>query len=188
MGRQAVALRIEGDKGAFYRCAFYGAQDTLYDKTGRHYFRGCDIYGSIDFIFGNGQSFYQSCNLHSIAKGTSGSVTAQNRESNSLTGFVFFQCNLSGTGTIYLGRAWGAYSRVVFYQCNIANMINPLGWFDWADKARQKTVFYAEYQCKGPGASRKGRVPWSRVLTDKEAKPFSSVSFINGASWLQPAM
>lgn len=54
-----MALRIAGDKAAFYGCGFYGAQDTLHDDSGRHYFRGCFIQGSIDFIFGNARSLYQ---------------------------------------------------------------------------------------------------------------------------------
>lgn len=185
VGKQAVALRIEGDKGAFYRCGFYGAQDTLYDKAGRHFFRNCDIIGSIDWIFGDGQSFYQYCNLKSIAKGFSGSVTAQKRsDTNSKTGFVFFQCNLFGTGTIYLGRAWGTHSRVIFIQCNIANMIRPIGWQDWNDPKRHKTVYYAEYKCTGAGASRRGRAPWSLALNDKQVKPFYTTAFIDGGSWL----
>ena len=59
VGAQAVALRIAGDMAAFYGCGFYGAQDTLYDESGRHYFRECFIQGSIDFIFGNGRSLYE---------------------------------------------------------------------------------------------------------------------------------
>lgn len=188
VGKQAVALRIQGDQGAFYRCGFFGAQDTLYDKEGRHFFRSCEIVGSIDWIFGNGQSFYMYCKMTSIAVGGSGSVTAQKRDSNSKTGFVFFQCKIGGSGSIYLGRAWGAYSRVIFYQCQIANMIRPEGWMDWADPARQKTVYYAEYQCTGPGANRDGRVSWSKSLTTEQAKPFSTISFIDGQDWLEPAM
>lgn len=59
--RQAVALRITGDRAAFYNTSFYGFQDTLYDHRGRHYFENCYIYGSIDFIFGNGRSLYKVC-------------------------------------------------------------------------------------------------------------------------------
>ena len=58
VGRQAVALRISGDFAAFINVNFYGAQDTLYDHKGRHYFYRCYIEGSIDFIFGDGRSFY----------------------------------------------------------------------------------------------------------------------------------
>lgn len=59
VGAQALALRIAGDQAAFYGCGFYGAQDTLHDDRGRHYFKECFIEGSIDFIFGNGRSLYE---------------------------------------------------------------------------------------------------------------------------------
>lgn len=66
-GGQAVAFRISGDKAFFFGCGFYGAQDTLCDDAGRHYFRDCYIEGSIDFIFGNGRSLYKvptACCVH----------------------------------------------------------------------------------------------------------------------------
>ena len=190
VGKQAVAFLIDGDMGAFYRCGFYGAQDTLYDKLGRHYFRDCYIQGSIDFIFGNGQSWYQTCTLNSIAQGTSGSFTAQNRMTAGQTsGYVFYRCTLQGTGQIYLGRAWGTYSRVVFYQCYIANVVIPIGWFNWGIPAREKTVFYAEFQCSGPGSNRKQRAPWSKELTLAQARVFSSANtFVGANKWLEPAM
>lgn len=56
---QAVAAMISGDKCVFYRCAFIGLQDTLWDVSGRHYFKFCVIKGGIDFIFGSGQSIYE---------------------------------------------------------------------------------------------------------------------------------
>ncbi|KAL3018989.1 hypothetical protein AAZX31_05G057400 [Glycine max] len=59
-GWQAVAFRISG-------CGFYGAQDTLCNDAGRHYyFKECYIEGSIDFIFGNGRSMYKDCVLWSV--------------------------------------------------------------------------------------------------------------------------
>ena len=59
IGAQAVALRVSADGVAFYGCGIYGAQDTLYDAAGRHYFKECYIEGSIDFIFGNARSLYE---------------------------------------------------------------------------------------------------------------------------------
>ncbi|PHU28475.1 putative pectinesterase 15 [Capsicum chinense] len=53
---QEMAFRISGDKAYFSGCGFYGAQDTLCDNAGRHYFKECYIEGSINFIFGNGRS------------------------------------------------------------------------------------------------------------------------------------
>jgi pectinesterase len=112
-------------------------------------------------------------------------VTAQDRSAaGELTGFSFVGCSLTGSGTIYLGRAWGTYSRVVFIRCSITEKIIPAGWFDWDDATRQKTVFYGEYECTGVGANRTGRVKWSRVLTAKQAAAFSNLNFIDGQMWL----
>lgn len=59
-GKQAVALRIIGDKAVFYRVRVLGSQDTLFDDNGSHYFYQCYIQGNIDFIFGNAKSLYQA--------------------------------------------------------------------------------------------------------------------------------
>lgn len=48
-----------------------------------------------------------------------------------------------------------------------------------------RTVLFGEYSCKGPGASTKQRVPWSRALTYEEARPFLGRSFIDGEQWLK---
>ena len=58
-GMQAVALNINGDKALFYKIRLLGAQDTLMDFSGTHYFYRCYIEGSIDFIFGEAKSIYQ---------------------------------------------------------------------------------------------------------------------------------
>ena len=56
---QAVAVRISGDRCAFYNSRFLGYQDTLLDESGKHYFRNCYIEGAIDIICGNGKSLYK---------------------------------------------------------------------------------------------------------------------------------
>lgn len=58
-GKQAVALRVSADNAAFVGCRMLGAQDTLYDHSGRHYYKECYIEGSVDFIFGNALSLYE---------------------------------------------------------------------------------------------------------------------------------
>lgn len=56
---QAVAVLLANDKAAFYGCGFYGGQDTLFDYSGRHYFKDCYFEGNIDIISGNGQSVFK---------------------------------------------------------------------------------------------------------------------------------
>lgn len=184
IGGQAVALRISGTKAAFYNCSFYGSQDTLYDHRGFHYFNNCFIQGSVDFIFGYGRSLYENCTLHSVAnKGAS--LTAQKRTNGSLSsGFSFKDCKITGSGWVYLGRAWGEYSRVVFSYTYMENIILPQGWSDWGKKANDWKVYYGEYKCSGPGANRTGRVPWARLLTDEEALPFIGTYYVYGDTWI----
>ncbi|KDP33787.1 hypothetical protein JCGZ_07358 [Jatropha curcas] len=185
IGKQAVAFRISADTAAFLGCRFLGAQDTLYDHLGRHYYKDCYIEGSVDFIFGNGLSLFEGCHVHAIAQYT-GALTAQGRSSLlEDTGFSFVNCKVTGSGALYLGRAWGPFSRVVFAYTYMDNIIIPKGWYNWGDPTREMTVFYGQYKCTGPGARFAGRVSWSRELTDEEAKPFISLSYIDGSEWIK---
>ncbi|KAL8160038.1 hypothetical protein V2J09_001575 [Rumex salicifolius] len=125
----ATAARIYGDKSAFYNCHFEGIQDTLWDVQGRHYFKSCRIQGSVDFIWGNGQSVYEDCDIKVLSGGF---ITAQGRQGpNDPSGFVFIRGKVHGLGLSYLGRAYGPHSRVVFYGTHFARMIQPLGWDAW---------------------------------------------------------
>ncbi|KAK9161788.1 hypothetical protein Syun_008129 [Stephania yunnanensis] len=183
-GEQAVALRISGDKAAFYNCSFYGNQDTLYDHKGLHYFNNCFIQGSVDFIFGYGRSLYENCYLNSITKKVA-SLTAQKRSNATLSsGFSFKNCVVTGSGQVYLGRAWGDHSRVVFSYTFMDKLVMSQGWSNWGDQKRELNVYYGEYKCSGPGSNLTGRVPWARMLTDQEAQPFLDTYYIQGHAWL----
>ncbi|KAL2463336.1 Pectinesterase [Forsythia ovata] len=132
----AVAAMISGDKSAFYQCSFLGLQDTLFDEKGRHYFKLCTINGAIDFIFGGGQSIYEECTLsfngETLNPGTEGFITAQGRDDPKDTGgFVFNKCNVTGMGKTFLGRAWKSYSRVIFYNSFLSDIVIPQGWDAW---------------------------------------------------------
>lgn len=183
---KAVALRVSADRAAFYGCRILSYQDTLLDDAGRHYYRNCYIEGAIDFIFGNASSIFEECHIHSLAEGT-GAITAQSRESPlENTGFTFLGGKITGSGTALLGRPWGAYSRVVYAQTFMSSVILPQGWSDWGDTKKHSTVYYGEYECYGPGATRSKRVAWSHSLTREEATPFLTKDMIGGSGWLRP--
>ncbi|MQL83201.1 hypothetical protein Taro_015678 [Colocasia esculenta] len=194
IGAQAVAVRIGGDQAAFWGCGFFGAQDTLLDDRGRHYFKECFIQGSIDFIFGNGRSLYENCELNSIAtpvpagqRLVDGAIAASGRaaaEENS--GFSFVNCTVGGTGRIWLGRAWKLYARVVYAFTFMSNIVAPEGWNDLNDPSRDQLIFFGEYMCSGPGSIMTERVPYAQRLNDTQAVPFFNISYIDGDQWLQP--
>ncbi|KAK4782160.1 hypothetical protein SAY86_016262 [Trapa natans] len=127
---------------------------------------------------------FENCYLNSVAK-KAASVTAQKRTASSMaSGFSFKNNVVTGTGQIYLGRAWGDYSRVVFSYTFLDKLVNPQGWSDWGKPKRDSRVYYGEYKCSGPGANMTGRVTWARVLSDEEAKPFIGTHYVDGESWL----
>ncbi|GAB4849764.1 hypothetical protein Ancab_004560 [Ancistrocladus abbreviatus] len=184
-GMQAVALRVAADKAMFYKVNILGAQDTLLDDTGLHYFYQCLIQGSVDFIFGNARSLYQDSVLHSIAN-RSGAIAAHHRNSlDENTGFSFLNCTINGTGKIYLGRAWGPYSTVVYSLCDMDDVIHPAGWSDWNYPSRQKTTEFGEFQNRGRGADTSRRVSWARNFSYEAVKSFLDMKFIDGDKWLR---
>ncbi|KAG6538251.1 hypothetical protein ZIOFF_003364 [Zingiber officinale] len=187
---QSVAAMVAGDKAAFYHCAFYSAHNTLFDYRGRHYYESCYVQGNIDFIFGRGQSIFQASiltfasRLHNRKK-ILGSITAQNRESaDETSGFVFHKAKVYGVGDVYLGRAKGAYSRVIFAETYLSKTITPRGWTNWSYDGETDNLLHGEYECHGPGSELGSRVSWSQQLTKEEASPFLSIDFIDGKEWL----
>ncbi|XP_020210209.1 pectinesterase QRT1-like [Cajanus cajan] len=183
--RQAVALRVDGDKAVFYQVRLVGEQDTLLDNTGIHYFYQSYIQGSVDFIFGNAKSLFHECVLYSVAEFW-GAIAAHHRDSaDEDTGFSFVDCRITGTGSIFLGRAWGKYATTVYSYCDMDDIINPLGWSDWDNPSSQGSAMFGEYECSGKGSNRSERVEWSKALSIEEAWPFLGRDYIYGEEWLR---
>ncbi|KAJ3693720.1 hypothetical protein LUZ60_009200 [Juncus effusus] len=188
--RQAVALRVDSDRSIFFRCSIEGYQDTLYAHSLRQFYRDCDIYGTVDMIFGNGLIVVQHSKIHSQKPlpGQIITVTAQGRKyPNEDTGFSFHNCIVDTSYPTYLGRPWKPYSRTVFLQSYLGPMVQAQGWLEWNGDFGINTIFYGEYMNYGPGSSLNGRVRWPgfHVLRDPSmAELFSVRRFIDGLSWL----
>ncbi|XP_042047248.1 probable pectinesterase 29 [Salvia splendens] len=184
----ALAARIAGDKSALYDCSFSGFQDTLYDYDGRHYIKRCNITGGVDFIFGNGRSLYEDCTISvdpdsQLDDNFVGYITAQGRENpNNNTGFVFKNCNVIGNAKVYLGRAWRPYSRVIFYNSFLSDIILPQGWDSWNNDVYKLT--FVEEQCRGLGSDKSSRVKWKKTLGQAELQYLTSISYIDNEGWL----
>ncbi|KAK2634521.1 hypothetical protein Ddye_029313 [Dipteronia dyeriana] len=195
---QAVALMSTADRSAFYRCHFDAFQDTLYTHSNRQFYRECNIYGTVDFIFGNSAVVLQNCNIapKKPMLGQQNTITAQGRmDPNQNTGISIQNCsiwpygNLSGVET-YLGRPWKNYSTTIFMQSNMERFINPKGWLPWIGTSGPDTIFYTEFQNYGPGSSTKNRVKWKgvKIITQKEANKFTVKPFLQGDKWIPKAV
>ncbi|XP_065857490.1 pectinesterase [Euphorbia lathyris] len=197
---QAVALRSNSDKSVFYRCSFKGYQDTLYVNNNRQFYRNCDIYGTIDFIFGDARVILQSCNIY-VRKPMSNqknTVTAQGRkDTNENTGIIIQNSIVTAASDLrpvqgsiktYLGRPWQKYSRTVIMKTNLDKIIQPAGWFPWKGNFALSTLFYGEYMNTGSGAGTRGRVKWPgyHVITKaSDAAMFTVGNILDGGSWIR---
>ncbi|KAJ9553305.1 hypothetical protein OSB04_017350 [Centaurea solstitialis] len=185
-GAQAAAMRIGGDRSAFYNVRFYGFQDTFCDDHGMHFFKDCYIEGMIDFIFGNAKSIYLNTELHCIPGYLEGWITAHARKVKEMdTGYVFVHCPVTGTGQgAYLGRAWKPFSRVVFVYSNLGPVVSPKGWN--SNNHTPKNLFFGEFGNTGPGSNVALREPFVKRLKKADILPFISLAYIEGSKWLLP--
>lgn len=196
-----MALTISSDNSVLYRCSIAGYQDTLYALALRQFYRECDVYGTVDFIFGNAAAVFQSCNLvlrRPRSGGAFNAILANGRsDPGQNTGFSVQNCKITVGSDFspvrdkynsYLGRPWKPYSRAVVMQSNIDGEISARGWVEWegAGGSTYKTLYFAEYENMGPGAETSGRVNWPgfHVIGTPEATKFTVASFIGGNSWL----
>lgn len=172
---QAVALHVEADRAAFYNVTINGFQDTLYlaGEGHRSYFKDCHIEGSVDFIFGEGTAWFESCDIASLRSDSY--VTAASTPQNQTYGFVFNKCKFvaePGIKNVYLGRPWRSYARTVVLNSELHGHIHEAGWQDWEERGAQSTVFYAEANNSGVGASVIARVAWSQQLNSQQLLKF----------------
>ncbi|KAA3475086.1 putative pectinesterase/pectinesterase inhibitor 7 [Gossypium australe] len=195
---QAVALRSGADLSAFYSCSFEGYQDTLYTHSMRQFYRECNIYGTVDFIFGNAAVVLQNCNIYprQPMSGQFNAITAQGRtDPNQNTGTSIHNCNIMAADDLassntsfktYLGRPWKEYSRTVYMQSFMDNLIDPAGWREWDGDFALSTLYYAEYDNNGLGSNTSNRVTWPgyHVINATDAINFTVSSFLLGDDWL----
>jgi len=136
---QALAIRCLKDRTAFFHCKALSYQDTWRTPDGannRQYIKDCYIEGNVDFIYGDGDAFFDQCHINIIKnhKPTeeAGWIVAPSH-SGTTWGYVFNDCKLTSeiaNDSIYLGRAWIASPKTVFLNLELDDKIylRPEGW------------------------------------------------------------
>ncbi|MPT30409.1 MAG: T9SS type A sorting domain-containing protein [Chryseobacterium sp.] len=182
---QAVALKTQGDRQAFYDCRILGYQDTyLGNSIGRAYFKNSYIEGNVDFIFGRQTVVFDHCTTY-INRNNS-VVTAPSTEATTKFGFVFLDCNLTvpAAGTadfngatisnFHFGRAWQNTPKSAFIRCETPSMLNPTGWTTPINGVIPVT--FVEYGNTGDGATPERlaqRANGGVVLSQAESLPYT---------------
>ncbi|KAA8548962.1 hypothetical protein F0562_000646 [Nyssa sinensis] len=195
---QAVALRVSSDRSIIYNCQIDGYQDTLYAHVHRQFYRDCTISGTIDFIFGDAASVFQNCKMV-VRKPMDNQmcmVTAQGRKEHfETTAIVLQNCTITAEPDvlaakppvrIFLGRPWKPFSRTIIMNSQIDSIIDPQGWYEWAGTIHLDTLYYGEYNNRGPGSVQTKRVTWKglKKLTPDEAANYTPGKLLLGDDWI----
>jgi pectinesterase len=180
---QAVALHIEGDRSIVKNCKLLGNQDTLYTATegSRQLYQDCFIQGTTDFIFGEATAVFQNCIIKSLSNSY---ITAASTTPRQKYGYVLLNCKLiadTAAKKVLLGRPWRPNAKTVYINTEMGSHISPVGWDNWRNPENERTAYYAEYKSTGPGANPNARAPWSKQLTNKEAKQYTIKNILAGS-------
>ncbi|MBR2095884.1 MAG: T9SS type A sorting domain-containing protein, partial [Fibrobacter sp.] len=126
--RQVALQQNAGDKFIYKNVRLLSGQDTYYTKKGRTYWEGGEINGTVDFICGGGDIFFEGTKLVMTRNG--GYITASQNPDD--WGYVFNNAiievsNSSFNKTFYLGRSWG-HAKTIFLNTIMRAEPRAEGW------------------------------------------------------------
>ncbi len=147
-GGQAAALHESTERNIYKHATFLGNQDT-YVSNHREYFEDCQLVGSVDFICGGGDVWFEKCDL--LISRTGSVLTAPATAGTQLWGYVFNECVVdSWTGKVYnqdgtygyceagdgsytLGRPWQNSPASTFLNTKMNILAGSAGWQSMSD-------------------------------------------------------
>lgn len=185
-GTQAEALKLSGTRCVVVNCEFYSYQDTVL-IDGKVYFKDCMLEGDVDFIWGVGTVFFQSCEIRA---NDNGGYNVMARNDNTKHGYAFADCKItrksSATTSHTLGRDAGAsypYAEIVYLNCTLGPHIPAVGWTINSSIDASKIVF-AEYRSvneSGALVNTSGRNSKSKQLSASQNTQYRDLNwFFNG--------
>jgi pectin methylesterase-like acyl-CoA thioesterase len=187
-----VAVREQGDRLIYKNVKLLSTQDTYYTQGTRTYWENGEIHGSVDFICGQGDIFFNECLLY--LERDKSCITAPSTNSN--WGYVFMNCTIDGTGSNHLlGRAWNNAPRCVYINTMMKKLPTAAAW---GDPMNVVPKLFAEYNSKnGSGAqvdlsgrrtsyTKNTTVTIKPVLTATEASQYTLSNVLKGSDNWQP--
>lgn len=150
-GPMALAMYTQNDRNAFRNCKFISYQDTWQtgpkSDNGRLYAQNCWIEGAVDYFYGNGNCFLESCTFYNTREGAI--IVAPSHKVGTRWGYVLNNCIIDGnesadTESVKLGRPWQNSPIVVYLNTTFNIKIHPEGWTDMGAIPQM----FAEYNSK----------------------------------------
>jgi len=198
-GPQALAIKTNNDRFAFFNCKFRSFQDTWMTSTrginDRTYAANCWIEGAVDYFYGGGNAYIENSTLYNVRSGSV--IVAPSHRTGTKWGYVFDHCIIDGNaassdGKLKLGRPWHNQPIAIYLNTIMKVIPHKEGWTDMGPAARM----FAEYNSrndKGMRLSLSSRRTWYQqssieggqrveglksVLTRQEAKTYNYKNII----------
>lgn len=119
---RAVVIQDKGDRTICKNVRMLSYQDTYYSNNkAQFYFEDSDIHGTVDFICGGGDVFFNGCTLTVEPRNADGSgectLTAPSTDvdGGNLWGYVFSGCTIDSKAERFnYGRAWNDRPRCAY--------------------------------------------------------------------------
>jgi pectin methylesterase-like acyl-CoA thioesterase len=132
-------LATTGKQIIFDNVLIKGGQDTIYNISGIVYYYNCEVWGSVDFIYGAALSVFDQCNIVEI-RSTGGPCTAPNTAYAQPYGINFLNCTFPralvansypydvNTGSTTFQRPWGQDGDTAIINCAIGSQFSTMGY------------------------------------------------------------
>ncbi len=108
-----IAVQVQGDKSIFQHVSLQGNQDTYYSNgtaTQRGWFGNGRIEGTVDFICGGGDIWFENTLLYLNARKNDDVIIAPATRPETRYGYMFHNCAIDGVasqaGRWHIGRGW----------------------------------------------------------------------------------
>jgi len=197
LGR-CVVLQDQGTKNIYKNVNLLSNQDTYYSGSGRLYFEGGSIHGTVDFICGGGDVFFNESLLY-LEERTGNCITAPSTTSN--WGYVFSGCTIDGNavanGNFNLGRPWQNSPKSIYINTKMSILPSAAGWTEMG----VVPGLFAEYNSTTPSGTavdvsmRKTSFTYSSVttpvnpwLTASQAATYTIDNVLGGTDAWQPRL
>ena len=152
---RAAAISLEAGYAEFLNCKFYSSQDTLYTGGSPLYFKNCLIEGETDYIFGESDAVFDSCELRwkgFSANPKGGHITAAKSRG---TGYLMNNCKVTKNKSLSVqagdfGRPWGKNAKVLYLNTILedgSTIINE-GWAAMSGVQPEEIEGFKEYGTK----------------------------------------
>lgn len=210
---RAVVFHDCGNRSIMKNVALKSYQDTYYSNNANEDFRGyfetCDFYGVVDFICGNGNIWFEKCNLihrdrdenNIVAPSTEAAAKGYSGQE---WGYVFNECSIKPESDNMLrfkdknwtlARAWGGSPACTFLNTRMYTQPKSYGW---GKMDTNRVLRFHEYNSKDAAGNALSLATRSLascspaigsddcVLTDEQATEYTLRNVVGGYDAFEP--